>query len=643
MLWDPLLYPLLLVANLMLHAIPICFLIAIVGYNAFDVDRLISATATYSITLLLLLGGVVVLGPIVSARVGDVSGFGAQETHLALALGVGLAVVPLNRRLRPRIEGLFFPERQALARGYDELRGELGACRSAREVLTLLGEQLAALLRPERCHVLERASEGWSACFSSGAPGGEPLDVGEQLAARLSAWTQPITFEEGQLRAREIGAEERAALRARGIAVALPIRRGDELAAILLLGSKRSTDVYTPTDLALFESVAERAGVALLAIKNAELRAESHEEHEANLAKSRFLAAASHDLRQPLHALGLFVGALAPRVKEPAAAAILAKIQHSTDELEDLFNSVLEISKLDAGVVEPRLQDVPLAPLLAQLAEELEPQAASKGLRLHVSATRANVRTDPLLLGRILRNLVTNAIRYTERGKILVGARRRGGDVRIEVWDTGPGLSDAEQREVFREWKRLASGASRGEGLGLSIVQRLCLLLGHGIELRSAPGRGSGFLVSVPRASVRARAAVRAEEPVQAARLAGRLLLVVDDDPAIRDAMRQLLESWECQVLVAGSGEAAGRVLDSAARAPDAILVDWGLARGETGVDVIDAIRARVGAAIPAALITGDTAPEPLVRARARGLPVLSKPVSPLRLRALLTRLLLRP
>ena len=641
MLWDPALYPMLLLANLMLHAVPICFLIAIVGYNAFDVDRLISATATYSITLLLLLGGVVFLGPPVSARLGDVSGFGAQEAHLALALGLGLAVVPLNRRLRPRIEQIFFPERQALANGIDGLRGELAACGDTHELQTLLGEQLAVLLRPERCLILERAGGTWKACFTSGGPAAAAHDPGAELAALLAERAQPITFEEGQLRAREASAEGRAALRARGIAVALPIQRGDELAAVLLLGPKRSTDVYTPTDLALLESVAERAGVSLLRIRNAELRAESREEHEANLAKSRFLAAASHDLRQPLHALGLFVGALTPRVKEPEAAAIVAKIQRSTDELEDLFNSVLEISKLDAGVVEPRQEDVPLTPLLAQLAEELEPQAARKGLRLHVAPTRAIVRSDPLLLGRILRNLVTNAIRYTERGKILVGTRPRGGALRIEVWDTGPGIPGPKQHEVFREFERLESSSPPGEGLGLglSIVDRLCRLLGHGLDLRSVPGRGSVFAVTVAHATAKLMG-VAPEEPSIASGLRGRVLLVVDDDAAIRDAMHELLESWECRVLTASSGESARRILVSAARAPEAILVDWGLAAGETGLEVIRGIRARLGAEIPAVVITGDTSPERLAKIQASGLALLSKPVSPMRLRALLNRLL---
>ncbi len=639
-LWNPALMPVLLLSNLALLAVPICFLIAIAGFNAFDVDRLIGATATYTITFLLLATGVVVGAPVLAERIGGATGLGTEPAHVALALGVGALVAPLHRRLRPRIDGLFFPERQALAAAIERLRQELAARRDADDLVALLGEQLAALLRPERCAVCVRENGDFELRFASGSPGADFGAWLHPLLPFLVERTQPLSLEEGQLGASPLAPETRAELRARGIAVALPIRRGDALAAVVLLGPKRSTDVYTPTDLLLLESVCDRAGVALLRVRNAELDATSRAEHEANLAKSRFLAAASHDLRQPLHALGLFVGALAPRVRDPEAAGILDKIRRSTDQLEELFNAVLEVSKLDAGVVQAEIRDVPLAPLFAQLADELGPEAERKGLALRVAATRAVVRSDPLLLARIVRNLVLNAIRYTEQGRVLLGCRRAGGALRIEVWDTGPGISEADRAEVFREFKRLDAGAAKAEGagLGLAIVERLCRLLGHTLELRSAPGAGSVFRVTAARGRAPLRSA-RIGGDVAGSPLAGRTILVVDDDPAIREAMRELLSSWGCAVLAAGSGASARAVLATLARAPDVLVVDYALA-GETGLDVVDQIRGRLGRAVPAVIVTGDTSPDVLAATGARGLPVLSKPVPPARLRAALVGLL---
>jgi signal transduction histidine kinase/CheY-like chemotaxis protein len=370
----------------------------------------------------------------------------------------------------------------------------------------------------------------------------------------------------------------------------------------------------------------------------------THQLELANLAKSRFLAAASHDLRQPLHALNLFVAQLRTETDPVERSGIIAHIDAAAAAMNDLFNALLDISKLDAGVLTPEVTDFPVAQLLKRIETTFVPAAREKGLRLVVVSSGAWVRSDFILLERILLNLVSNAIRYTDRGGVVVGGRRRGGQLRIEVWDSGVGIPENQRRNIFIEFYQLAAsaGARRGGlGLGLAIVDRLCRLLDHQLELTSTPGRGSRFLVWVPLIATPQEPAKPTIPFVAKADPApGKLIVVIDDDALVLDAMRGLLQSWGCRVVTA---ESDGEVLASLAAEdgrPDLIISDYFLAAGNTGIETIQRLRNALRAPIPAFLISGDTAPERLREATASGYDLLHKPIDPMTLRAMLNRLL---
>lgn len=381
--------------------------------------------------------------------------------------------------------------------------------------------------------------------------------------------------------------------------------------------------------------------------------AERTEEAErANKAKSRFLAAASHDLRQPMHALGLFVEELRGKMQDTERGRdmeeqlkILARIEASVAAMRDLLDSLLDISKLDAGVVTPSVVDFPVLPLLRRLGDEFKPLAQEKGLKLRVARTRSWGRSDPALLERILANLVSNAVRYTQRGGIVIGCRRRGQQVRIEIWDSGVGIPPEQHQNVFQEFFQLANperDRSKGLGLGLAIVNRLACLLEHRIEIQSVPGRGSRFAVELPmgREVVQEQASVSATHLVIPDRLHGKLVVVVDDDGLSRESTLRLLAGWGCRVTAVGSGaEALARLQQDGAR-PDLIICDYRLREGETGMHVIQQVRYAFAAQIPAVLVSGDTAPDLLRFAKTRGYPLLHKPVRPAKLRAVVSHLL---
>ena len=365
----------------------------------------------------------------------------------------------------------------------------------------------------------------------------------------------------------------------------------------------------------------------------------------ANLAKSRFLAAASHDLRQPLHALGLFVSQLRGHVASAESKRLVDRIDAAVTAMNELFAALLDISKLDAGVLSPDVTDFPIARLLGRIETTFTGAADEKGLSLRVIPSNAFVRSDPILLERIVLNLVSNAVRYTAHGGVVVGCRRRGDTLRIEVYDTGPGIAEDERRKIFAEFYRAPqSGGSResGLGLGLSIVERLCGLLGHSIEVDSAEGRGSRFAVTVAR--VAAPAAVTELAPPRPVIDApsDKLLVVIDDDALLLDSMAGLLRGWGCRVVAARSLDAALATLAAEGGRPDLIISDYRLADGYSGIAAIERLRAEFGATIPAFLISGDTAPERLQEARASGHHLLHKPVRPMALRAILTQLLKR-
>jgi signal transduction histidine kinase/CheY-like chemotaxis protein len=358
----------------------------------------------------------------------------------------------------------------------------------------------------------------------------------------------------------------------------------------------------------------------------------------ANAAKSRFLAAASHDLRQPIHALRLFAEALGDGDDPARMRGLAHQIRNSADSLTAMFDELLDLSRLESGSVAPRLADFPLGPLIEQLATELAQDAAARGITLDVVKTSAVVRSDPLLLRRILQNLLVNALRHTESGRVLVGCRRRGKVLRIEVWDTGPGIPEGKRAEIFGEFTQLdQKRRSEGLGLGLAIVDKLARLLDCPVELESVVGKGSVFRVSVP-LCVRTEP-VRADAvsaPV-AGMLAGRMIVVIDDDLHILEAMRVLLEGWGCDLVLARSAQDALEGLAQRGREPDVIVADYSLEDGLTGVDAIEAVRKAHGARTPGVIITGETDRGVLEHVRAAGLAHLTKPIPPARLRAALT------
>jgi signal transduction histidine kinase len=361
----------------------------------------------------------------------------------------------------------------------------------------------------------------------------------------------------------------------------------------------------------------------------------------ANEAKSRFLAAASHDLRQPLHALSLLVGQLENESSPARREQVAERIARAVAGINELFDGLLDISKLDAGVVAPALADVPLAPILQRVHARFADDADAKGLRLLLAPTRAWVRTDPQMLERIVQNLVGNAVRYTPRGGVVVGCRWGEAAVRIEVWDSGVGIPADKQQQVFAEFyqvDRLRGLRAEGLGLGLAIVERLCALLQHPIALRSESGRGSCFAVAVPRVAPRPQAVAASPTAVPADALRGRRVLVVDDDELVRQSAGGLLESWGCTpVLAASGGEALERL---AGLAPDLVISDFHLGGGEQAGDVLARLRRAFGGAVPVILMSGDVTPPTRDHAQALGLPLLDKPVRPMALRALAGRLL---
>ena len=373
---------------------------------------------------------------------------------------------------------------------------------------------------------------------------------------------------------------------------------------------------------------------------NEELERAKTAAEDANLSKTRFLAAASHDLLQPLNAARLYVSSLvetAPDAPLPERLNLARNVDASLEAVEEILGALLDISRLDAGATRPEISDVSLADLFRQLEIEFAPMARAKGLRLTFLPTRLAVRSDRRLLRRVLQNFVSNAVKYTPRGRVLVGARRQGGTARVEVWDTGLGIPEAKRARVFDEFHRLEQGAkvARGLGLGLSIVQRLGRVLDHPIGLRSQHGRGSAFSVTAPLAH--AAPASRAA-PVESAGagdpLAGLKVLAIDNEPRVLEGMRALLGKWGCEVATAaGLAEALNR-LDPP---PDIVVADYHLDDGD-GLAAIAAVRARLGVDLPAVLATADRSVEVRAACAAADVALLNKPVKPAPLRALLTR-----
>ena len=394
---------------------------------------------------------------------------------------------------------------------------------------------------------------------------------------------------------------------------------------------------------ARFNQMAERLGDSYrlletrVAERTHELVAKREEAEQASQAKTRFLASASHDLRQPLHTISLLVGVLRRQPVTADVGTLVDHIQVSVAAMEALFVGLLDISKLDAGMSRPVLCDHALAELLHRVVASHGPEAARKQLRLVVVPSRCAVRTDAALLERVLNNLVSNAIRYTERGKILVGCRRRGDSVELQVWDTGIGIAPAQLPHVFEEFFQIDNperDRSKGLGLGLAIVKRTLALLGHPYTLRSVPGRGTSFSILLPVAEALPVVAPRPQALASAGRIAGAFIAVIDDEADTRRAMQALCHSWGAHVLTAASAGQCLALLGEHLRDPDLILCDYRLRQGHDGLSAIQQLRTHIGQTVPAIIVTGDIAAVDLRRVADAGLPLLHKPVGAERLLA---------
>lgn len=352
---------------------------------------------------------------------------------------------------------------------------------------------------------------------------------------------------------------------------------------------------------------------------------------DANTAKSQFLAAASHDLRQPVHALGLFLQALSQTDLGGPQRRILQNAQAANVASTDMLNTLLDFSRLEAGVVTPRPRAFELQPLLDKIEAEFAHLADAKRLIYRTLQTDLAIVSDAALLELVLRNLVLNAIRYTERGGLLIGCRRRGGDVSIEVYDTGIGIPASKQDDIFREFYQLGNperDRHKGLGLGLAIARGIALSLGHTLSLRSKEGRGSVFRIRVPGTREAVTDDLPSPEIPVAGDLSGARILIVDDDAIVRDAMTALLTGWGCVCCAFERPDDAIRTLFHEP-APDALICDYRLREGQTGADAIALLRRHWDQAIPAILITGDTAPARLREALDSGIPLVHKPVRP--------------
>jgi CheY-like chemotaxis protein/anti-sigma regulatory factor (Ser/Thr protein kinase) len=363
----------------------------------------------------------------------------------------------------------------------------------------------------------------------------------------------------------------------------------------------------------------------------------------ANQEKTRFLASAVHDLRQPLHALGLFCAALDQRLHDIPERPLIKNMMSSIEALETSFGAMLDISRLDAGVVHAAPQSFPVRDLFRRLYQQFGGDAETRDISLRFRAARRLVLSDPQLLERVLANLVQNALRYTRRGGVLVAARRHGANVALEVWDTGVGIPAEKLELIFEEFYQIDNperDRGRGLGMGLAIVRRLCNLLGHPLEVHSKPGRGSMFRIVVPPGGAHDLTQPTLEAETRPPRTDVQVtVLLIDDERAIREATRELLRPLQVDVLVAATIAEAVQLAQQTTAPIDIILSDWRLRGTETGVEAVRAVRRVCGDATPAVLVTGDTSADVLTLAHENGLVILHKPLQPRELLRLIRRL----
>ncbi|HEN8798420.1 TPA: response regulator [Pseudomonas putida] len=396
------------------------------------------------------------------------------------------------------------------------------------------------------------------------------------------------------------------------------------------------TDELLEANRNLQQQIAERKQIAR-ALRDARDAAET-----ANRSKDKYLAAASHDLLQPLNAARLLISTLRERPLPEAEHVLVERTHQALEGAEDLLTDLLDISRLDQAAVKPDVALYRLDELFAPLVSEFRSVADAAGLKLRARVGGYAISTDLRLLTRILRNFLSNACRYTDEGRILLGARRRGEHLRLEVWDSGRGIAQDRLQAIFLEFNQLDVGRAadrKGVGLGLAIVERIARILGYRIEVRSWPGRGSVFSIDVPIGAQMPQAVQQAvPQPSAGDPLPGRRLLVLDNEVSILESMGALLEQWGCEVVTATDQAGALQALQG--RAPELILADFHLDHGVVGCAVVRHLRQHFAAAIPAVIITADRSDQCRRALQKLGAPLLNKPVKPGKLRAVLSQLL---
>lgn len=404
------------------------------------------------------------------------------------------------------------------------------------------------------------------------------------------------------------------------------------------------------TAIALDNRVLERTRQLQEALRSIErsnddlLRAKQQAEAASSL-KSSVLISVTHDLLQPLNAARLTLSTLSEMDIPGQGAALIGQVDRSLLTLEDLLRTLLDISKLDAGVLKPDIRPITVASLFEPLCQEFAPVAAKRGVALRILPSPYAVVSDPLMMRRILQNLLSNALRYTQKGGVLMGCRPKGDRLCIQVHDTGPGIPEAQQQAIFVEFQRGESsdGDQAGFGLGLSIVHRFASELGHDIQLNSRLGRGSTFSITLPRAE--SADVVEAGREVQHLDfrynvLEGRKILLIENDPSSAEAMSALLEKWGCDVATTTSATDAMDNIGALGEPPDAIIADLHLDHGENGLDAVNSIREQIKIDVPAIIVTADYSTEAEREAAVYGLELLRKPIKPAEMRSLLSFLL---
>ena len=416
---------------------------------------------------------------------------------------------------------------------------------------------------------------------------------------------------------------------------------GERLGSLWILGRPEEGR----RDAGARESIRRIAGligadIASRVAADGQLAAARAEAERATRSKSRFLSAANHDLRQPFQAIHLFLHLLQSKINDPSQQSLVTRIQEAVQSGETLLTSLLELSSLEAGNVRPAVVQVPVSEVLEKLIREFDAPAVAKGLRLRFMQCGAVVTTDPALLERMLRHLIGNAVRFTAKGSVMVGCRRRGNRVRIEVWDTGYGIPEDRQAAIFEEFTQIPGPGSRdrgrGLGLGLAIVERLANLLGHSVEVRSVVGKGSVFSVTLPAHREGAEVGGASTKPVS--------VLVIENDPVQLMAIRSVLESWDCRVLSASSGARALASIGMKGQVvPDLVMAELQLNGGHSGLEVLADIRRQMGSEVPAILMTSDSARDRTKELTEADVSVLVKPFGPEHLRNTMEAMLARP